>query len=130
MRLTEEQSRELFRRTGNYLKEICDRCGKPLGEVRWTRRGESGEFCSALCRDGEATIASKRRGGRPMKYRNKNERRDANARYQREFRSRHRHGVRKTPSQLDRNKRLAGAKIASLALPPYPGIAPVLEALR
>jgi hypothetical protein len=58
MKLTEEQSRELLRRTGNYLKEACDRCGKPLAEVRYTCRGEPGEFCSALCRDGEATVES------------------------------------------------------------------------
>lgn len=57
MKLTEEQSRELFRRTGNYLKEACDRCGKPLAEVRYTRRGEPGEWCSAECRDGVAVSA-------------------------------------------------------------------------
>src|SRR5215469_17410181 len=62
MKLTEEQSRELFRRTGNYLKEACDRCGKALAEVRYTRRGEPGEWCSAECRDGiSGALKSNRR---------------------------------------------------------------------
>ena len=56
MKLTEEQSGELFRRTGSYLKEACDRCGKPLAEVSYTRRGELGGWCSELCRDGSATV--------------------------------------------------------------------------
>jgi hypothetical protein len=97
MNLTEEQSRELFRRTGNYLKEACDRCGKPLAEVRYTRRGEPGEWCSKICRDGEAAVALRRKGGRPTKYRDAKQRSKANARYQQEFR--HRQDVRKTPSQ-------------------------------
>jgi len=67
MKLTEEQSRELFRRTGNYLKEACDQCGKPLAEVRYMRRGEPGEWCSELCRDGEVAHKTPR-GGRPRKY--------------------------------------------------------------
>lgn len=67
MKLTEEQSGELFRRTGSYLKEACDRCGKPLAEVSYTRRGELGGWCLELCRDGSATVHTLRAGraGRP-----------------------------------------------------------------
>ena len=110
MKLTEEQSRELFRRTGNYLKEACDRCGKPLAEVRYTRRGEPGEWCSELCRDGEEAVAQRRKGGRPAKYRDAKQRSKANAQYQREFR--HRQDVRKTPSQPRVEQGLTNAILA------------------
>jgi hypothetical protein len=52
MRLTEEQSRALLAKHGLYVTEACDRCGKLLGPVRFTRSGESGKWCSRLCRDG------------------------------------------------------------------------------
>jgi hypothetical protein len=52
MRLTEAQSRELLRKHGVYVTEVCDGCGKILGHVRFTRFGEKGEWCSYLCRDG------------------------------------------------------------------------------
>jgi hypothetical protein len=52
MQLTEERSRGLFCSTGNYVRQACDKCGQILGCVRWTRRGESGEWCSEKCRDG------------------------------------------------------------------------------
>ena len=110
MNLTEAQSRELFRRTGNYLKEACDRCRKAIAEVRYTRRSESGKWCSKLCRDCEQLIAQKRKGGCPTKYRDAKQRSEANARYQREFR--HSQDVRKTPSQLTGTKRLADAVFA------------------
>ena len=61
MKLTEEQSRELFCRTGNYLKEACDRCGKPLAEARFARRGEPGDWCSAECRGGVKAAPQKAR---------------------------------------------------------------------
>jgi hypothetical protein len=34
------------------LKTEAKSCGQLLGSVRWTRRGEPGEWCSAECRDG------------------------------------------------------------------------------
>ena len=110
MKLTEKQSRELFRRTGNYLKEACDRCGKPLAEVRYTRRGEPGEWCSKICRDGVEAGHTRRRGGRPQKYRNERERREAHAGQQREHRERL--GVTKTPSQCNGTQGLADAILA------------------
>jgi len=52
MKLKKTQSEQLLREHGIWVTESCDRCGGLLGAVRWTRRGEPGEFCSALCRDG------------------------------------------------------------------------------
>jgi len=52
MKLTQEQSQKLLRERGIWITEACDRCGKLLGSVRWTRKGEPGEWCSAACRDG------------------------------------------------------------------------------
>jgi hypothetical protein len=52
MKLTREQSQKLVQERGIWVTNACDRCGRLLGAVRWTRRGEPGEWCSALCRDG------------------------------------------------------------------------------
>lgn len=52
MKLTREQSQKLLRERGIWITEACDKCGKLLGSVRWTRKGEPGEWCSAQCRDG------------------------------------------------------------------------------
>ena len=54
MKLAREQQVALRQSYGMCVKEACDSCGKILGAVRWTRRGELGEWCSQLCRDGEA----------------------------------------------------------------------------
>ena len=37
---------------GIYVTEACDTCGQLLDPVRYTRRGEPGEWCSRACRDG------------------------------------------------------------------------------
>jgi hypothetical protein len=52
MRLTEEQSRALLERYGAFVTELCDKCGKILGSIRFTRYGRTGEWCSKRCRDG------------------------------------------------------------------------------
>ena len=52
MRLTEARSRDLLRTHAKYAKDACDRCGKILGPVRFTRQGEGGAWCSRACRDG------------------------------------------------------------------------------
>jgi hypothetical protein len=52
MRLMREQSEKLLREHGVWITEACAKCGRLLGAVRWTRRGEPGEWCSAACRDG------------------------------------------------------------------------------
>ncbi len=46
MRLSEEQSREVSQKHGVYVSEACDKCGKILGPVRFTRSGQSGEWCN------------------------------------------------------------------------------------
>ncbi len=52
MRLIEPQSRELLAKHGAYVTEVCDKCGKILGHVRFTSYGEPGAWCSRECRDG------------------------------------------------------------------------------
>lgn len=51
MHLRTEQQRALRERS-IYAVSACDKCGQVLGGVRYTRRGEPGEWCSELCRDG------------------------------------------------------------------------------
>ena len=50
-----------------YIREICDACGRGLGPVRFTRRGEARVGCSRECRE-DAERPTIRRGGRPRKY--------------------------------------------------------------
>jgi len=52
MRITEEQSRALLESYGAFVTEACDKCGKILGPIRFTRYGQMGEWCSKGCRDG------------------------------------------------------------------------------
>jgi hypothetical protein len=62
MRLTEAQSRELLAKHSVYATEVCDKCGKILGHVRFTRFSQKGEWCSRLCRDGVEHKAGACRG--------------------------------------------------------------------
>jgi hypothetical protein len=50
--LTVQQSYELLAKHGCYITEICDACGRGIGPVRFTRRGEAGVWCSRECRGG------------------------------------------------------------------------------
>jgi len=62
-----------------YVMEVCDRCGQLLGPIRFTRRDDSGVWCSASCRGG-VEAAQKRiapRGGRPKLHRNNAEKQRA-----------------------------------------------------
>ena len=59
MKLNKEQSRKLLRERAIWIIEACDKCGQLLGSVRWTRRGEPGEWCSKACRDGIEADVSK-----------------------------------------------------------------------
>ena len=108
MLLTVQQSYELLAKHGVFARGICDRCGLALGPVRFTRRSESGVWCSRECRgDGERRAA--RKGGRPRKYATKDARRRAerlqSAKRQREFRGRvQRNG--KPPRSLSETKDL------------------------
>jgi hypothetical protein len=53
MLLTTQQSYELLARQGCYITEACDKCGQILGPGRYTRKGDSGVWCSRECRDGK-----------------------------------------------------------------------------
>jgi hypothetical protein len=54
MLLSIELRQQLQVDRGVYVTEACDRCGKLLGPVRFTFRGEVGAWCSKVCRDGNA----------------------------------------------------------------------------
>jgi hypothetical protein len=41
-----------LRERGVYVTQACDRCGRVLGPVRFTRTGDSSVWCSRQCRDG------------------------------------------------------------------------------
>ena len=83
MKLNREQSEKLLHEGGISTTDACDSCGKLLGSVRYTCRGEPGEWCSALCRDGiEAVVRCEARtAGRPRKH-------ATNAERQRAYRAR------------------------------------------
>jgi hypothetical protein len=48
-----QKSYELLANYGCFVREICDTCGAVLGAVRFTRKGEAGEWCSRGCRGGK-----------------------------------------------------------------------------
>ena len=101
MLLTLQQRNEVFAKHGCYAKDCCDRCGQLLGPVRFTRRGESGIWCSQKCRgDGDRTTI--RKGGRPRRYKTEHDRREAerrqNAERQKAFRERVQRNGKPSPS--------------------------------
>lgn len=109
MELSTEQRDQLTQATGCYIKSACDVCHKLLGSVRYTRKDESGEWCSEICRDGiavstEREIRRARKGGRPVKHQSDRARKLANAQYQKDFRKR-----KKNPLVSIENTRLAAA---------------------
>jgi hypothetical protein len=132
MRLTTAQSEQLLEQHGIWIKVTCDRCGNLLGAVRWTRRGEPGEWCSGVCRDGVKAEHARKRGGRPRKYKTdalriRSERQHSAVR-QRAFRQRR--GVTENPLQSNGTEGVADAFLSSGYTPSRTYIAPVLEALR
>ena len=52
MKIAREQSQKIFREHGVWVNECCDECRNILGPVRYTHKGQPGEWCSLLCRDG------------------------------------------------------------------------------
>jgi hypothetical protein len=83
--LRSTQGYALLAKHGVFALSACDRCGAILGAVRYTRRGDAGEWCSAACRgDGERQVV--RRGGRPRKYRSAEDSRSAKTAQQRGYR--------------------------------------------
>jgi len=53
VKLTRQQAYALLEKHGSYITEFCDTCGKGIGPVRFTRRGDSGVWCSRECRGGK-----------------------------------------------------------------------------
>jgi hypothetical protein len=137
MKLTREQSQKLLQERGIWVTNACDRCGQLLGAVRWTRRGETGEWCSAECRDGarakpkaSAAVSTEavrlkrigaRPAGRPKKH-------ASNAEKCRAYRERLQsvRVTRNTPLQVIEISELPDAKNRSHVVPPYPAV----EALK
>lgn len=128
MKLTREQSQKLLAVRGFWITDACNRCGKLLGSVRWTRRGEPGEWCSRDCRDGINIAALSPRhtrhlrigaqpAGRPKKHAN-------NAEKCRAYRNRLKNGLttRNTPSELIENSKVADAKNASHVVAAIPAV--------
>jgi hypothetical protein len=78
--LTAQQSSAIVARHGTYITEVCDRCGRGIGALRFTRRDDSGVWCSREGR-GDLRQESIRRGGRPRRF-------ETNADRQRAYRKR------------------------------------------
>jgi hypothetical protein len=114
VRLTTQQSYALFEKYRAYVGEICDECGKGVDAVRFTRRGESGVWCSRGCR-GDAHRAVLVKPGRPRKYKNGDERRAAKTQQQRNYRLRL--GVEKTVRSQCETKDLKAQKTPLSPIP-------------
>jgi hypothetical protein len=52
MKLSGELRSRLQEDRGVFVTEACDQCGQLLGAVRFTKKDESGAWCSRKCRDG------------------------------------------------------------------------------
>ena len=68
MLLSREQVRNLLLKRNVCADEACSKCGKVLGELRFTSSSRPGEWCSRECRDGaNALTPGKCRGcGTPL----------------------------------------------------------------
>ena len=79
MKITTEQQQAVRDKYGVFVNEACDKCGRLLGEIRFTIKDQPGEWCSRLCRDGQDRIRQheSRRNGRPRKYQTSAERQQA-----------------------------------------------------
>lgn len=124
MHLSNEQAHDLLGKHGVFALECCDKCGRILGAVRYTRRGESGEWCSRECRGNVVQVI--RRGGRPRKYRNGVAARAAKTAQQRDYRSRS--SVEKTVCRQSETKDLQAQKALVSTTPLYPAISAAGEA--
>jgi hypothetical protein len=128
MRLTKAQSEQLLEQHGIWITAACDECGNPLGAVRWTRRGEAGEWCSERCRDGVRT--ERRRGGRPRLKLSAKARISHRRKLVREAVQRHRLGVIKNCPQATGTEGVTDVILSSCYTPSRAAIALVLEPLR
>jgi hypothetical protein len=116
----------------SWITSACDRCGNLLGAVRWDRRGEPGEWCSEVCRDGNAAVHSRqaRRAGRPRLKLSATGRISHRRKQIREAAQRHRLSVIKNGQQPTDAKPVTDAILSSGYTPSTTAISPVLEALR
>jgi len=130
MRLTKAQSEQLLEQHGIWITVACDRCGNLLGAVRWTRRGEAGEWCSELCRDGVKAERTQRRGGRPRLTLSAKGRESRRRKQVRDAVQRHRLGVIKNCPQPNGTEGLADAFSRSGYHPTRKIISSMLETLR
>lgn len=129
MRPSAQHCRALLDRFQCWITASCDRCGRLLGAIRWTRKGEPGEWCSRECRDGEAEAQAlesrraTRKAGRPrlkISDENKAQRlRSQQKEASRRYRARQNCSVIKNCQQLFETAALADAKISSLVSVPY-----------
>jgi hypothetical protein len=121
VKLTVEQSRRSLEEHGSYLTEACDKCGKLLAEIRFTVKGQSGEWCSRECRDGVAHEWGKCLGcGASLNGKRKDAKYCGNTCRMRVKQDRpNQEIIAQTPVQ---NKALMGAKSGPLACPLTPGI--------
>jgi hypothetical protein len=53
MQMTMEQQLKIREDHDVWANSACDECGRVLAAIRYTRKGELGEWCTARCRDGE-----------------------------------------------------------------------------
>ena len=132
MKLADEQSRKILAEHGCWITEACDRCRQLLGAVRYTLRGEPGEWCSEACRDGSAEVHARqaRPAGRPRLKLSAKGRVLHRRRQIREAAQRHRLRVIKNGRQPIDAKPVTDAILRSGYTPSRADIAPVLEALR
>jgi hypothetical protein len=119
MRLTAKQGYALLDKHGSYITEVCDRCDRGIGAVRFTRRGDAGVWCSRECR-GECDQRQTLKPGRPRKYKNGEERRAAKTQQQRNYRSGR--GVEKIVCTLAETKDLQTQKLPLSTTPLTPAI--------
>jgi hypothetical protein len=108
MLLAIQKSYELLANYGCFAREICNKCGTVLGAVRYTRKDESGVWCSGECR-GDVRRFVRLKPGRPRKYENRDQRRAAKTRQQQDYRSCL--GVEKTVCIQSETKNLQTQKV-------------------
>lgn len=113
--LREELRKRLLADRGIDVTEACDNCGQLLGPVRYTRKNESGVWCSRECRDGKEAVEQQaiRNGGRPRKHANGAEKQKA-------------YRERKPPCTLMETKDLQAQKSALSTIP----LTPILPAQK
>lgn len=59
MKITMEQRQAIRDKHGVCVNEACDKCGRILGEVRFTIKDQAGEWCSRQCRGGSVVSVGK-----------------------------------------------------------------------